>query len=57
VTRSVLVVDDDETIRLLVTHRLEGAGYVVRTCEDGREAADLLDDGYEPPVIALAELR
>lgn len=44
----VLVVDDDDTIRSLLRHRLESAGYTVRVCEDGREAADLLDGGYEP---------
>lgn len=44
----VFVVDDDETIRQLLTHRLESAGYAVRVCEDGRAAADLFDTGYEP---------
>jgi DNA-binding response OmpR family regulator len=44
----ILVVDDDEPIRMLVSHRLESAGYEVRVCEDGREAADLLEDGFEP---------
>lgn len=47
-TDDVLVVDDDEPIRLLVSHRLESAGYTVRVCEDGREAADLLGEGFEP---------
>lgn len=51
--RSVLVVDDDETVRLLVTHRLDAAGYEVRTCEDGREAADLLDTEYDPELAVL----
>lgn len=50
---SVLVVDDDETIRQLVRHRLEASGYEVRACEDGREAADLLDGEYEPDLIVL----
>lgn len=50
---TVLVVDDDETIRRVVSHRLESDGYVVRTCEDGREAADLLDGGYEPELAVL----
>lgn len=44
----ILVVDDDDPIRRLVRHRLESAGYTVRVCEDGREAADLLEDGFEP---------
>lgn len=50
---SILVVDDDETIRRIVLHRLEAAGYAVRLCEDGREAADVLDEGYEPDLALL----
>lgn len=49
----VLVVDDDETIRRIVTHRLTAAGHEVRVCEDGREAANLLDDDYEPDLAVL----
>lgn len=44
----ILIVDDDETLRQLLTHRLESAGYTVRVCEDGQAAADLLDTEYEP---------
>ena len=32
----------------MLTHRLEGAGYTVRACEDGRAAADLFQTDYEP---------
>ena len=46
----ILAVDDDEPIRLMVSHRLESAGYSVRSCEDGREAANLLEEGFEPDV-------
>jgi DNA-binding response OmpR family regulator len=49
----VLAVDDDETIRQILTHRLESEECEVRTCEDGREAADLLDEGYEPDLAIL----
>jgi len=51
--KEVLAVDDDEPIRLLLSHRLEGAGYSVRVCEDGREAADLLEEGFEPHLLLL----
>lgn len=47
----ILVVDDDETIRQLLSHRLEADGYTVRVCEDGQEAADLLDTDYEPDLV------
>jgi len=52
-TGDVLAVDDDETIRQLVRHQLDAAGYEVRVCEDGREAADLLDSGYEPDIAVM----
>jgi len=52
-TGDVLVVDDDETIRRLVSHRLESAGHHVRSCVDGREAADILADGYEPDLLVV----
>jgi DNA-binding response OmpR family regulator len=52
-SKEVLVVDDDEPIRMLVSHRLESAGYDVRVCEDGREAADLLEDGFEPQLAII----
>ena len=37
-SRGVLVVDDDEDIRLLLEELLRGAGYVVSTAPDGRAA-------------------
>jgi DNA-binding response OmpR family regulator len=50
VTADVLVVDDDEPIRRLLDHQFNSAGYTVHLCEDGREAADLLEGGLEPAV-------
>ncbi|MFB6150409.1 MAG: response regulator transcription factor [Haloarculaceae archaeon] len=49
----ILVVDDDERIRKLLDHRFGAAGYEVRCCADGREAADLLDGGYRPDLVVL----
>lgn len=49
----ILVVDDDEPIREVLTHRLESAAYSVLTCEDGQAAADLLDAGCEPALMIL----
>lgn len=49
----ILAVDDDETIRRVLTHRLDAAGFDVRTCEDGREAAELLDGEYDPDLAVL----
>jgi DNA-binding response OmpR family regulator len=36
--RRVLIVDDDDDIRLLLEELLRGAGYVVETARDGRDA-------------------
>jgi len=36
--RRVLVVDDDDDIRLLLHELLSGAGYLVETAQDGRAA-------------------
>jgi CheY-like chemotaxis protein/HPt (histidine-containing phosphotransfer) domain-containing protein len=38
----VLLVDDDPEIRLIVTHLLRGAGYVVDEAEDARSAANAI---------------
>lgn len=47
-TTSILAVDDDKSIQKVLTHNLESSGYEVQICEDGKEAADFLDGGYEP---------
>ena len=49
---SVLVVDDDPTIRELVEVLLAGEGYQVRTAVHGGEALDLLQR-WQPDVIVL----
>ncbi|MEF8881896.1 MAG: response regulator transcription factor [Halapricum sp.] len=49
----ILVVDDDATIRQLLRHRLEGAGFDIQTCEDGQEAVDLLNGDYEPDALVV----
>jgi DNA-binding response OmpR family regulator len=50
---TVLVADDDEPIRRMLSHRLEGAGYEVHLCDDGQAAADLLKEGLCPEVLVL----
>jgi diguanylate cyclase (GGDEF)-like protein/PAS domain S-box-containing protein len=39
---SILVVDDDEVVRLLLHQFLKGAGYQVTEAEDGHQALDIL---------------
>jgi DNA-binding response OmpR family regulator len=52
-TAQILVVDDDDVIRGLLSHRLDAAGYNVHACVDGRAAADILDNGYVPDAMVL----
>lgn len=39
-TERILLVDDEEMIRITASQILENLGYTVRTCQDGREAVD-----------------
>jgi CheY-like chemotaxis protein len=51
-SRQVLVVDDDELIRGLVSQVLEREGYTIVEAADGQEALDALRD-WEPALIVL----
>lgn len=53
---TVLVVDDDDAIRSVVTHFLEDEGYQPRAVRDGREAIDILTSGEPLPDIMLLDL-
>ena len=51
--KSVLIVEDDETIRNVVKEFLEIEEYVVYTATNGREALDVLDKVGLPALILL----
>jgi CheY-like chemotaxis protein len=51
----VLVVDDDPTIRDLVTELLEDEGYSVRRACDGLEAWQAIEDA--PPKLLVTDIR
>ncbi len=51
--RSVLVVDDDELIRVAMSTMLAAFGYEVRSSAGGLEALEQLESGYEPDVVIL----
>jgi CheY-like chemotaxis protein len=51
----ILLVDDEEVVRLVTSLLLQGKGYAVRTARDGREALDLLQ-GQPPPNLILLDL-
>lgn len=52
-TRSVLVVDDDEDVRDSVALVLREEGYQVETAANGKEALELLDRIPAPAVMLL----
>lgn len=57
----VLVVDDDQAIREMVTAILEDEGYPVRSADDGMEAIEAIDTlrGEDPdcPRVILLDMR
>ena len=52
----VLIVDDDEIARDLLSEALSGAGYEVRAAHDGREALEILRTGVFRIVISDWEM-
>jgi CheY-like chemotaxis protein len=53
--RSVLVVDDDPLLRLVVSAVLADEGYVVREARDGAQALAVLDH-WRPDLIILDQM-
>ena len=49
----ILVVDDDEDIRLSLGQLLSAAGYSVETASDGQDALDRLVRGSKPGLLLL----
>lgn len=50
----ILIADDDEHPRMLLAHYLKNWGYQVTACQDGLEAAAILE-GDNAPSIALID--
>lgn len=51
----LLIVDDNEGVRHLVSRWLERTGFSVREARDGAEAVELVKE--DPPDIILADIR
>ncbi len=49
----ILLVEDEEVVRIVTTLLLEKRGYAVSTARDGREALDLLQTQPLPDLIVL----
>ena len=49
--KKILVVDDNENIRVILKQMLEDGGYAVRTANGGEEALEILKTGHFDMVI------
>jgi CheY-like chemotaxis protein len=54
---AVLVVDDDVDTRELLADVLRGAGYLVETAGNGRDALELLQDNLPLPRMILLDIE
>jgi signal transduction histidine kinase/ActR/RegA family two-component response regulator len=52
---SVLVVDDDESVRLILSEQLRDLGLAVTVAEDGRHALEVIEAGPERPEFVLTD--
>jgi DNA-binding response OmpR family regulator len=53
---TVVVADDDKTIRSILQHKLSAEGYDLHVCEDGEEARELLDSEPVVPDLVLLDV-
>jgi len=53
--RTILVVDDDESLRRVTQMQLEDAGYNVNTAAGGDEALRLMEE--DPPALVITDLK
>lgn len=53
--KSILVVEDDEAIRLLLQELLVSEGYLVQTAIHGRDALNILQGSKTPPNLILLD--
>ena len=54
--QNILVVDDEETIRMNLEFQLESEGYSIDTAESGEDAIEMLDKGSSYDLI-ITDLR
>lgn len=52
--KKILVVEDDGAMRDIVSHKLEGHGFIVKQAQDGKEGLELF--GQEKPDLILLDL-
>lgn len=55
-TGTILIAEDDEEIRQLLTFKLEANGFAVATVEDGRSCLDYLRRADELPAMVVLDV-
>lgn len=55
-TPTVLVVDDEETVRHIVRRMLRASGFALLEAQDGREALQLVQQREHPPDLILTDV-
>jgi two-component system cell cycle sensor histidine kinase/response regulator CckA len=53
---AILVVDDEETVRLVVGRMLRARGFALLEARDGREALQLVQQREHPPDLILTDV-
>lgn len=53
---TLVIADDDETIRSILRHKLSAEGYDLHVCVDGEEARELLDGGTVVPDLLVLDV-
>jgi CheY-like chemotaxis protein len=56
-TRTVLVVEDDPTVRMLLEDMLADAGHAVISARSGGEALNILGEPFSRPDVLVADIR
>jgi CheY-like chemotaxis protein len=54
---TILVVDDDETVRTITSRMLRCEGFAVMTARDGLEALQLLNRSADPVSLIVSDLK
>ena len=53
---NIMIVDDDQNVREILTHAIKKAGWDVTEAEDGRKAIEYLETAKELPTLMLLDL-
>jgi DNA-binding NtrC family response regulator len=55
-SETILLAEDDESVRSILARSLRDYGYTVREARDGAEALDMASKGTAPPSLVIADV-